>query len=245
MSSYVVEVNNVSMRFRLQRERVDNLKEYMVRKFLGKMNYREFWGLQDISFAIEPGENWGIIGLNGAGKSTLLKLIAGVLTPTKGRVVVNGSIAPLIELGAGFDGDLTARENIFLNGAVMGLSRKEMNKHFDDIVDFSELEEFLEVPVKNFSSGMYARLGFSIATAIKPDLLIVDEILSVGDVHFQKKCEDRIQHIINSGTVILMVSHSMEQLQRVCSKVLWLDKGRIHKIGSSDELCAEYISQSS
>ena len=207
MDQKVIEVENLSIRYNKSSERVDNIKEYIIRRLKGQMKFEEFWALKDISFSIGKGETVGIIGLNGSGKSTLLKVIAGVLRPAKGQVRVRGTVAPLIELGAGFDPDLSARENIFLNGAVLGYSRKQMQNLFEEIVDFSELRDFLDVPVKNYSSGMQARLGFSIATAIIPDVLIVDEVLGVGDHKFQKKCHKRMQEIIASGATVLFVSH--------------------------------------
>ena len=193
-----------------------------------------------VAFGVEKGESLGLIGLNGSGKSTMLKIIAGVLKPTKGSVKVNGTVAPLIELGAGFDFDLTAKENVFLNGALLGHSREFMQSQYEDIVEFSELREFMDVPVKNFSSGMVSRLAFAIATVGTPDILIVDEVLSVGDYHFQQKCETRINHMKEQGTTILFVSHSMEQVKNMCSKIIWLERGRIRRAGLAEEVCREY-----
>jgi len=221
-------------------EKIYSIKEYFIKLVSGKLYFREFWALKDISFKIKKGEIFGIIGLNGAGKSTLLKIIAGVLKPTMGRVYVNGTMAPLIELGAGFDFELTARENIFLNGAILGYSRKFMKEKFDEIVEFAELRDFLDVPLKNFSSGMQARLGFAIATIVDPDILIVDEILAVGDFHFQEKCERRINSMLEKGTTIVMVSHSIDQIERMCQRVLWLEKGRMKMIGDAKEVCEAY-----
>lgn len=240
MSDIVIEVKDVSMRFNLSRERVDNLKEYVIKKIKKEITYDEFWALQDVSLTVQRGESVALIGLNGSGKSTLLKTIAGVLKPTKGTIRINGSIAPLIELGAGFDHDLTAKENIFLNGAILGYNRKEMEGHYDDIVDFSELEEFIDVPIKNFSSGMLARLGFAIATIGTPDILILDEVLSVGDFRFQEKCEKRIQNMIKKDTSILFVSHSVEQVKKICKKAVWLEKGQVRMTGSTEEVCGIY-----
>lgn len=197
-----VKIENVSMMFNMASEKIYSIKEYFIKLVSGKLYFREFWALKDISFKIKKGEIFGIIGLNGAGKSTLLKIIAGVLKPTMGRVYVNGTMAPLIELGAGFDFELTARENIFLNGAILGYSRKFMKEKFDEIVEFAELRDFLDVPLKNFSSGMQARLGFAIATIVDPDILIVDEILAVGDFHFQEKCERRINSMLEKGQLL-------------------------------------------
>ena len=236
----IIEADKVSMRFNLASEHTDSLKEYAIKLIKRRLFYDEFWALKDISFSIDAGESLALIGRNGCGKSTLLKIIAGVLYPTKGRMKVQGSVAPLIELGAGFDGDLTARENIYMNGAIMGHDRAYMNRHFDEIVDFSELEAFIDVPVKNYSSGMIARLGFSIATIVNAEILIVDEILSVGDAAFQQKCEQRISEILNRGTTLVFVSHSSEQVKRLCKKAIWLNNGIIQKMGDSAEVCSSY-----
>lgn len=236
----IIDVQHVSMKFNLMEEKVDTLKEYIVKLIKGKLFYNEFVALNDVSFQIEKGDILGIVGFNGAGKSTMLKILAGVLKPTNGKVVVNGSVAPLIEVGAGFDPELTAKENIFLNGAILGHSRKFLQQHFDEIIDFAELRTFVNVPVKNFSSGMYARLGFAIATVVKPDILIVDEVLSVGDYRFQEKCEKRIQEMINGGTTIIIVSHDINMIERLCNKVLWLDHGVKKDFGNAVKICEEY-----
>lgn len=241
MDQKVIEVENLSIRYNKSSERVDNIKEYIIRRLKGQMKFEEFWALNDVSFSIGKGETVGIIGLNGSGKSTLLKVIAGVLKPAKGNVSVYGSVAPLIELGAGFDPDLSARENIYLNGAVLGYNRKRMEELFEEIVEFSELRDFLDVPVKNFSSGMQARLGFSIATAVIPDILIVDEVLGVGDYKFQRKCHDRMQKIIASGATVLFVSHSIDQVKEICARAIWVDGGRIVMDGNSEEVCDCYM----
>ncbi len=240
MGQKIVDVENVAIRFNLASEKIDSMKDYLVKRLKGKISYEEFWALQDISFSMERGDSIALIGLNGCGKSTLLKTIAGVLKPTRGKVTVYGSIAPLIELGAGFDFDLTAEENIYLNGAILGYGREEMRKHYDDIVDFSELKDFMTVPIKNFSSGMLARLAFSIATIGKPDLLIVDEVLSVGDFRFQEKCERRIQNMMSEDTSILFVSHSIEQVQKLCKRAIWIEKGHIVEDGPSEIVCPKY-----
>ena len=193
-----------------------------------------------MSFDVQKGDSVGLVGFNGSGKSTMLKIIAGVLKPTTGTVTVRGTVAPLIELGAGFDFDLTARENIYLNGAILGYSRKMMDEHYKDIVDFSELKDFMDVPLKNYSSGMVARLAFAIATIGMPDILIVDEVLAVGDFKFQQKCENRIQNMRDNGTTILFVSHSIEQVEALCNKAVWINKGEVKMIGSAQEVCAEY-----
>lgn len=236
----IIEVNNVSRCFNLARERVDSLKEYVVRRIKGNLHFDEFWALKDVSFTVKRGESIGLIGLNGSGKSTMLKVIAGVLKPTDGTVRVYGDVAPLIELGAGFDSDLTARENIYLNGALLGHPRSFMRDVYDEIVDFAELYDFMDVPVKNFSSGMTSRLAFSIATIGKPDILIVDEVLAVGDSKFQQKCIDRIEEMMRMGTTVLFVSHSIEQVKMVCGKVVWLEHGKLRAYGDTKEICAQY-----
>lgn len=235
-----VKVDHVSMRFNLSTEKVDNIKEYFIKRIKKNMRYDEFWALQNVDFEVKRGESVALIGLNGCGKSTLLKTIAGVLKPTKGKVSVFGTIAPMIELGAGFDMDLTARENVYLNGAILGYSREQMNQFYDGIVDFSELEEFMDVPVKNFSSGMLARLAFSIATIGTPDILIVDEVLSVGDFRFQEKCEKRIQGMMKEDTTILFVSHSIEQVKKICNRAIWIEKGHIREDGTSEEVGSHF-----
>lgn len=239
----VVHLDHVSMRFNMSRERVDSIKEYLIKVAKRQLFFDEFWALQDVSFDIRKGEVFGLVGLNGAGKSTLLKLVAGVLKPTAGTVLVEGEIAPLIELGAGFDPDLTARENIYMNGAVLGYNTAYMRERFQEIIDFSELKDFVDVPVKNFSSGMYARLGFAIATLVRPDVLIVDEILGVGDFRFQKKCQRRIQELMGGGTTVLMVSHTGETIKKFCSRAAWLENGRLREIGPAAEVCAHYENQ--
>ena len=240
MSEPIIEVKNVTMRFNLAQERVDTIKEYFVRLMKGQLHFNEFFALKDVSFAVEPGDSVALIGSNGSGKSTMLKVIAGVLYPSKGSVTVRGGVAPLIELGAGFDLELTARENIYLNGAVLGHDRKFMDAHFQQIVDFAELQEFVDVPVKNFSSGMIARLGFSIATMVKADVLIVDEILAVGDTRFQQKCHDRMAEMFSGGTTLLFVSHDIEQVKRLCRKAAWIDHGVLRAYGPVEEVCAQY-----
>lgn len=240
----MIEVKNVSMVFNLATERVDTLKEYVLKLAKHQLMVQKFYALRDINLEIERGEAVALIGVNGSGKSTLLKVIAGVLHPTTGSVQVHGSIAPMIELGAGFDPELTARENIFLNGAVLGHGRKFMEAHFQSIVDFAELWDFVDVPVKNFSSGMVARLGFAIATEIKADVLIVDEVLSVGDFRFQEKCKKRMEEMMSGGTTLLFVSHSTKQVRQLCKKAVWLKKGQIQMMGDVDTVCDAYESDS-
>lgn len=236
----IITVDHVSMRFSLSSEKFDNIKEYLIKSIKKQVSYDEFWALQDVSFEVKRGDSIGLIGLNGSGKSTMLKTIAGVLKPTKGKVTVRGTIAPLIELGAGFDMDLTAYENVFLNGALLGYSRKQMETFYENIVEFSELKDFMNVPVKNFSSGMISRLAFAIATIGTPDILIVDEVLSVGDFRFQQKCQERIQKMRDNGTTILFVSHNISQVREVCNKIVWLEKGHLKMQGDAEEICKIY-----
>ena len=240
MALPVIEISDVSMCFNLARERTDTIKEYVLKMAKRQLFFDEFWALQNVSFSVEAGDSLALIGRNGCGKSTMLKVIAGVMSPTKGKVNVRGNIAPLIELGAGFDLDLTARENIYMNGAIMGYDRGFMNAHFDEIVDFSELKDFLDVPVKNFSSGMLARLGFSVATVVEADILIVDEVLAVGDAAFQKKCEQKMNTLLSGGTTLIFVSHSGEQVKKLCRKAIWLAHGQVQQEGASAEVYDAY-----
>ena len=236
-----VRVSHAAVRFNMASERVDNLKEYFIKLIKRELMFKEFMALRDVSFEVKKGEAWGIIGTNGSGKSTLLKLICGILKPYRGTVEVNGSIAPMIELGAGFDGDLTASENIFLNGAVLGYDKKFMQEHFDEIVEFAELQDFLEMPIKNYSSGMAARLGFAIATVVRPDIVICDEVLAVGDYAFQQKCERRMNEMRKEGTTLLYVSHSIESVKEVCDHALWLDKGAVKMSGDVEKVAEAYM----
>lgn len=240
MTEPAVKVENVSVMFNLNKEKIDNAKEYFIKLVTHKLHYDEYWALQDISFEVMPGDRLGIMGFNGAGKSTLLKTVAGVLKPTKGTVKVNGVIAPLIELGAGFDMNYSGRENIFLYGATMGYSRKFIESKYDEIVEFSELGEFIDVPVKNYSSGMRARLGFAIATAVEPEVLILDEVLSVGDARFRKKSENRVKSMFDKGVTVLFVSHNTSQVRNLCNKAILIQKGKIIASGSADEVCDIY-----
>ncbi len=239
--SSMIEVKNVSMCFNLEQERTDTLKEYVLKLMKKQLKYTEFQALNDVSFTVERGESVALIGANGSGKSTMLKLIAGVMYPTKGSLSVNGTIAPLIELGAGFDMDLTARENVYLNGAVLGYDNVFMMNNFKNIIDFAELWDFVDVPIKNYSSGMIARLGFSIATQVRADILVVDEILAVGDFMFQQKCHRRMEEMLAGGTTLLFVSHDAEQVRQLCKKAVWLDHGRLISCGSVNEVCDQYI----
>ena len=236
----VIKVTNATVRFNKATESYNGLKEYVIKMLKGELMFQEFLALKDINLEIRKGEAWGFIGTNGSGKSTLLKLICGIVKPYKGKVEVEGSIAPLIELGAGFDPDLTARENIFLNGALLGHKKSFMQQHFDEIIEFSELQDFIDVPVKNFSSGMAARLGFSIATIVQPDILIVDEVLAVGDSAFQEKCKNRMEEMLSSGVTLLFVSHSIEQVKALCKKAIWVDKGVARAYGNIDDVVRQY-----
>lgn len=240
-----LKVQNVGMKFRLSTEKVDSLKEYFIKKLSGKMKYDEFWALRDINFTLEKGDRLGILGLNGAGKSTLLKVIAGVLKPTTGTVEACGKIAPLLELGAGFDKQYTGAENIYLYGAVLGYSKQFVKERFDEIVDFSELRPFLNVPVKNYSSGMRSRLGFAIATQVQPEILILDEVLAVGDQKFHEKSEKKILEMMGEGVTVLFVSHAIDQVERICNKAILLEKGRIVAAGSVQEVKEIYEKKSS
>ena len=237
-----ITVDDVSMMFNLSSEKVDSIKEYVVKLVRHELHYQEFWALKNISFELEKGDSLGIVGLNGSGKSTLLKIISGILKPTKGTVTTCGSIAPLIELGAGFDNDLTARENIYLNGAILGYDHAYMDRHFDEIIAFAELENFVDTAIKNYSSGMVARLGFAIATMEVPDILIIDEILAVGDYRFQEKSFARMKRMIESGATVVFVSHSVEQVKQICRKGLWLDHGEMRQFGEVNAVCSGYQS---
>lgn len=240
MAKTAVKVEDVSILFNLSKEKVDNIKEYFIKLVTRKLHYNEFWALTDISFEVEEGERLGILGFNGAGKSTLLKVIAGVLKPTKGKVSVKGVIAPLLELGAGFDMNYTGAENIYLYGATMGYSRKYIEERYNEIVEFSELGDFIDVPVKNYSSGMRARLGFAIATAVDPEVLILDEVLSVGDAKFRIKSENKIKSMFDKGVTVLFVSHNTAQVRRLCTKAILLDHGKIIANGEVNEVCDLY-----
>lgn len=239
----MIDVDHVTIRFNLASEKVDNLKEYFVKLVKRELLFQEFLAVKDVSFQVREGEAWGLIGTNGSGKSTMLKAISGILKPYKGSISVNGSVAPLIELGAGFDPEMTARENIFLNGCVLGHTEKFMQEHFDEIVDFAELHDFLDSPLKNYSSGMRARLGFSIATMVKPDILIVDEILAVGDYKFRQKCEKRMKELLSGGTTLLYVSHSIDEVRRLCDHALWIDKGDPRMQGEVGPVCDAYMAE--
>lgn len=237
----VIEVKDVSMQFRLYKEKVDSIKTYAIKKIKNQLQYEDFWALKNVSFEVKKGEAVGLVGKNGSGKSTMLKIIAGVLKATSGQVTTRGMIAPMIELGAGFDFDLTAKENVFLNGAILGYPKTMLEEQYEEILDFAELKDFQDVPIKNFSSGMVTRLGFSIATICQPDILIVDEILAVGDFAFQEKCEKRIQDMQKAGTTLLLVSHSTDQVRRICDRAVLLYKGNVVLEDDADTVCDLYM----
>jgi len=240
LESTVIKVENATVRFNMASEKIDNIKEYFVKFVKGSLHFKEFLALKNINFEVKQGESWGIVGSNGAGKSTLLKLICGIIAPNTGSVIINGSISPMLELGAGFDPDLTAGENIYLEGALLGHSKAFMKEHYDEIVEFSELSDFLDMPIKNYSTGMMARMAFSVATVVKPKILIVDEVLAVGDAAFQRKCETRIHEMLQSATTMLLVSHDSGMIERLCDKALWLRKGEVVMTGDAKEVCAAY-----
>ena len=237
----MIKVDNVSMCFRMPQDKVRSLKEYVTKLIKRELKYEEFWALKDVSFEVKKGEVLGIIGHNGAGKSTLLKVISGILKPTEGSVTSSGNIVPMLELGSGFDYDLTGRENIYLNGAVLGYSKGFLEAKFDEIVEFSELDRFIHVPIRNYSSGMLMRLAFSVATVVNPEILIVDEILAVGDESFQRKSKARMLELMSGGTTVLFVSHSLEQIREMCGRVIWLEHGSVKMIGSAGNVCDKYM----
>jgi ABC-2 type transport system ATP-binding protein len=240
LENTVIKVENVKMKFNLSKERTDNLKEYVIKFLKRELHYEPFWALKGVSFEVNKGDKFGIIGLNGAGKSTLLKNIAGVMKPTEGKIWVKGSMVPLLEMGAGFDPDYTGRENIFLKGALLGYNRRFLEEKFDEIVEFSELEDFIDVPLKNYSSGMNARLAFSIATMVEPEILIVDEVLSVGDAKFQKKSREKMNSLLDEDATVLFVSHAAYQVRDICNKAIWLHQGELIAEGSAEEVCDLY-----
>ena len=239
----IIDVDHVTVRFNLATQKIDNLKEYFIKLVKRQLMFQEFLALKDVSFQVKQGEAWGLIGTNGSGKSTMLKAISGIIKPHKGSITVDGTVAPLIELGAGFDDNMTAREHIFLNGCILGHSEKFMQEHFDEIVDFAEIHKFLDSPIKNYSSGMRARLGFAVATMVKPDILIVDEVLAVGDYKFRRKCEARMTEMLQAGTTLLFVSHSIEEVRRLCTHAIWIDKGVARMAGEVGPVCDAYMAE--
>lgn len=237
----VIEIENLSLKFNKPTEKITTLKEFFVKLIKGKIRYDSFWVLNDINLEVKKGESLALIGLNGSGKTTLLKAIAGILQPTKGSIRIKGMVAPLISMGAGFDMEATAKENVFLNGAILGYSKKEMMAKYDSIVKFAELEGFMNVPLKNFSSGMLSRLGFAIAVDVQPDILLVDEVLAVGDINFRQKCQKKIEEILKNGTTLIYVSHAMNEVTRLCKNALWIKDNRAHMYGTSQEVVQEYV----
>ncbi len=236
----IIEVNDVSMRFRMDNDRISSFKEFAIAKLTGKLEYKEFEALKHVSFDVQRGEVVGLIGHNGAGKSTMLKVISGILKPTEGSVTVRGNIAPMLELGSGFDFDMTGRENIFLNGAILGYSKEFLESKYQEIVDFSEIGQFMDMPLRNYSSGMIARLAFSVATVVAPEVLIVDEVLAVGDADFQEKSRRRMMELMSGGTTVLFVSHQIKQIRDMCSRVVWLEHGEVKLFGDTEEVCDAY-----
>lgn len=243
MSKMIIQVNDVTMRFRMNNDRILSLKEFVTTALRGKLEYNDFTALNHVSFNVKKGETLGLIGHNGAGKSTMLKLISGILKPTKGSISVHGNVVPMLELGSGFDMDLTGRENIFLNGAILGYSENFLKSKYDEVVAFSGLEQFIEMPIRNYSSGMLARLAFSVASMVEPEVLIVDEILSVGDADFQEKSKARMLELMGGGTTVLFVSHSLEQIREMCDRCIWLEHGQVKVIGSANEVCDAYAAE--
>jgi ABC-type polysaccharide/polyol phosphate transport system ATPase subunit len=239
-SPYAISLENVGVRYRAPSERIASIKEYTIRWLQRKIHHRDFWALRDINLGISQGEAMGLVGRNGAGKSTMSKLIARVLKPTSGRIIVRGQVAPLLEFGAGFHPELTGRENIFLNGSLLGFSHREMAEKFNSIVDFAELWDFIDAPMRTYSSGMWARLGFSVATDVKPEILIVDEVLSVGDESFQRKSAARMQEFRDQGATLVYVSHNMVSIQEMCDRVAWLDHGRLMEVGPPEQIIQTY-----
>lgn len=237
----MIEVNQVTMRFRMVNDKIHSIKEYLINSIRGKISYSEFEALKNVSFNVNEGEILGLIGHNGAGKSTLLKVISGILTPSEGSVTIHGNVVPMLELGSGFDIDLTGRENIFLNGSILGYSEAFLTEKYDEIVRFADLGSFIDVPIRNYSSGMVARLAFSVAAVVTPEILIVDEILGVGDIDFQKKSYDRMMELMSGGTTVLLVSHSIEQIEKMCNRVVWIEHGVVQEIGDAHTVCAHYL----
>ncbi len=240
MTEKMIEVKNVTMRFRMSDEPINSLKEIFTHAARGKLKFNEFLALDDVSFVLEKGKTLGLIGRNGAGKSTTLKLISGILKPTSGTIITNGNIVPMLELGAGFDLELTGRENIYLNGAILGYSKEYLESKYDEIVDFAEISDFVDMPIRNYSSGMMARLAFSIASVVQPEILIVDEILAVGDVAFQEKSFNRMKELMSGGATVLFVSHDLEKIEEMCDKVIWLNKGKVVMFGETEEVVSAY-----
>jgi ABC-type polysaccharide/polyol phosphate transport system ATPase subunit len=239
--SPVIRVENVSVRYRVPDEKLSGIKEFTIRWLQRRLGYRHFWALRDLDLAIKPGEIFGIIGRNGAGKSTLLKVMARILVPTQGRIIVVGKTAPLLEVGAGFHPELTGRENVYLNAALLGYSRAQMQTRFDQIVTFAGVQDFIDAPLRTYSTGMVARLGFAVATSVRPDILLVDEVLSVGDVAFQGKCLERMRSFQQQGTTIVLVTHALDWVRQLCQRAIWLEEGSIAAQGQADTVVQRYL----
>ena len=240
----IIEVNNVTMEYTMANDRINSLKEFVIKFLKRKLKFKKFTALKDVTFDVKKGEVVGLIGHNGAGKSTMLKIISGILTPSKGSIKVNGNVVPMLELGAGFDPDMSGKENIYLNGSILGYSKSFLNEKYDDIVEFAELEEFINEPIRNYSSGMVARLAFSIASAVNPEILIVDEILSVGDINFQQKSLNRMKEMMGGGTTVLLVNHNIDVVIEMCNRVVWIEKGQVQKVGDAKQVCEEFLEKS-
>ena len=240
MNKPMIEVKNVKMKFKMSDEPLNSLKEIFTKAVTGKLKFNEFLAMDGVTFNVEKGETLGLIGSNGAGKSTTLKVISGILKPTEGEVITRGNIVPMLELGAGFDLELTGKENIYLNGAILGYTKEYLESKYEEIVEFAEIREFIDMPIRNYSSGMMARLAFSIASVVQPEILIVDEILAVGDVKFQEKSFKRMQELMSGGATVLFVSHDLEKIEEMCDHVIWLDKGKVKQYGNAKEVCSEY-----
>lgn len=240
MSKTMIEISDVSMRFRMNSDKIRSLKEFVTTALRGGLKYQEFTALDHVSFSVKKGETLGLIGRNGAGKSTMLKVISGIMKPTEGSVTCSANVVPMLELGSGFDLDLTGRENVFLNGAILGYSKEFLRKKYDEIIEFAELGDFIETPIRNYSSGMLARLAFSVASVVQPEILIVDEVLAVGDARFQEKSKERMLELMGGGCTVLFVSHDIKQIQEMCSRVVWLEQGHIRMQGDPHEICAAY-----
>ena len=240
MSNTVIKVDNVSMRFKMPNEKIATLKQFFIMLISRRLKFNEFTALENVSFELKAGETLGLIGHNGAGKSTMLKIISGILKPTEGKICINGNIVPMLELGTGFDMELTGRENIYLNGAILGYDEEFLKEKFQEIVDFSDIGDFIDFPLRNYSSGMLMRLAFSVASVVKPEILIVDEILAVGDADFQEKSRNRMLEMMGGGTTVLFVSHNLEQIRNMCTKVLWLEHGKVIAYGDTKEICDKY-----
>ena len=240
MNKPMIEVKNVKMKFKMSDEPLNSLKEVFTKAVTGKLKFNEFLAMDDVSFNVEKGETLGLIGSNGAGKSTTLKVISGILKPTEGKVITRGNIVPMLELGAGFDLELTGKENIYLNGAILGYTKEYLESKYEEIVEFAEIKDFIDMPIRNYSSGMMARLAFSIASVVQPEILIVDEILAVGDVKFQQKSYKRMQELMSGGATVLFVSHDLDKIEEMCDHVLWLDKGKVKQYGDAKQVCDDY-----